>query len=91
MSVILREGKRRCDAVCHLAVGSNCTCICAGKYHGSANTNPAELHAVITNAEVIKGLDDLTNQPRLPWDVETDPPDPPAGVPGPEPYGVGLV
>ena len=73
MSVILREGKRRCDAVCHDAVGSKCTCICAGKYHGSAIKNPAALHSVITTAEVIKGLDDIAKQPRLPWDVETEP------------------
>ena len=25
---------RRCDAICHYAKGSVCTCICGGKYHG---------------------------------------------------------
>lgn len=29
------DGKRRCDAVCHLAKGPKCTCLCGGKYHGA--------------------------------------------------------
>lgn len=28
--------KGRCDAKCHNAAGSKCTCMCGGRYHGSA-------------------------------------------------------
>ncbi len=29
---------RRCDAICHGALGSRCACICGGRYHGMGNT-----------------------------------------------------
>ena len=36
MSTIMKQGKLRCDATCHTAHGSKCTCICGGRYHGSS-------------------------------------------------------
>jgi hypothetical protein len=38
MSTILKQGKRRCDAVCHRAKGTSCGCICGGKFHGATVT-----------------------------------------------------
>jgi len=36
----MKSENRRCDAVCHSAKGSKCTCICGGRYHGaSVNRN----------------------------------------------------
>jgi hypothetical protein len=67
VSVIMRNGNRRCDGVCHLAVGTKCTCICGGQYHGSAVTQPQELQKVITNNEVIEYMLDETVQPRIPF------------------------
>lgn len=34
---------RRCDATCHNATGSDCTCICGGRYHGRGVEAPALL------------------------------------------------
>lgn len=36
MSTVLKQGRRRCDAVCHTAQHEKCGCICNGKYHGSS-------------------------------------------------------
>ena len=36
MATIMTSGNRRCDAVCHSAKGSKCTCICSGRYHGAS-------------------------------------------------------
>ena len=32
----MKSENRRCDAVCHSAKGSKCTCICGGRYHGAS-------------------------------------------------------
>jgi hypothetical protein len=44
MSTVLKAGKRRCDAVCHDAKGTECGCICGGRYHGS-NVQPSKAAA----------------------------------------------
>jgi hypothetical protein len=36
MSTVMKSGKLRCDATCHTAKGTKCTCICGGKYHGAS-------------------------------------------------------
>ncbi len=54
MSTVLRAGKRRCDAVCHNALGEKCGCICQGKFHGSS-VLPSKAEAA---AEVKKILRD---------------------------------
>lgn len=66
MSTLLKDGKRRCDGVCHFAVGKKCGCICGGKYHGSALTNPAILQQVSSNQRAIAHMLDEAAQPRLP-------------------------
>lgn len=36
MSTIMKAGNLRCDATCHSAKGTKCTCICGGKFHGAS-------------------------------------------------------
>ena len=54
MSTVLRAGNRRCDAVCHNALGEKCGCICQSKFHGSS-VLPSKAEAA---AEVKKILRD---------------------------------
>lgn len=34
MPTVMKQGNRRCDAICHDARKEKCTCICGGKNHG---------------------------------------------------------
>lgn len=39
MTIIDQDGLRRCDATCHGAKrGTECICICRGRYHGAGAT-----------------------------------------------------
>lgn len=71
MSTVLREGNRRCDAVCHHAAGSVCGCICKGKFHGSALTHPAELEQTKIHLQVVNHMLEEAVQPRLAFDATT--------------------
>lgn len=42
MTVLIRQGRRRCDGVCHNARGPKCRCICEGKNHGGIKDNRDE-------------------------------------------------
>ena len=53
MSTVLRSGNRRCDAVCHQALGEKCGCICQGKFHGCA-VSPAKLEALAEVKKILK-------------------------------------
>lgn len=46
MTTILTQGNndstRRCDAKCHNAKESGCTCVCGGRYHGAGSSREAQ-------------------------------------------------
>src|SRR3990167_5070677 len=37
MAVMMRQGNRVCNSVCHTAKNPKCTCICGGRNHGGGN------------------------------------------------------
>lgn len=67
MATVMSQGRRRCDAVCHNAAGTDCKCICLGKYHGSHLKNP-EILATVSSMIASAGAAPVPNEP-LPFDA----------------------
>lgn len=84
----MRDGKRRCDSVCHNAHGAKCGCICGGKFHGAnvvraKSSERGEIEEVVLtravetekakkNNEAINHLIEVAVQPRLAFDEPED-------------------
>ncbi|MGH2664161.1 MAG: hypothetical protein ACRDH8_15450 [Actinomycetota bacterium] len=50
------EGTRRCDASCHNARESKCTCVCNGRYHGKRDRAQQSLRDDLESGKYGDGL-----------------------------------
>ena len=66
MEQISSDGrKRQCNSRCHSAKGPKCTCICGGKFHGSARNGTFEQKVEELRKPIQEMIDQATEDARV--------------------------